>query len=237
MSQSIKQLYGNKLAASDGEIGQVKDFYFDDLGWGVRFLVADTGTWLPGRQVLISPHSLGPCEQVGTTLRVNLTRKQIEQSPSIETRKPVSRQFEEVYYQYYNWPFYWMGGDLWGMSGVPGEGHPANPTPRQSGVMGAPYDKPADAHLRSAQAVGGYQFKTNDGIIGHISDFMMDPKTWAIRHLLVRTGSRLSGKEVEIPVTKINRISYDESTVYADLTGEAVQKSPRHQTPSAILAH
>jgi len=48
MLRSIKQLYGDKLGASDGEIGQVKDFYFDDQNWTVRYLVADTGSWLAG---------------------------------------------------------------------------------------------------------------------------------------------------------------------------------------------
>jgi hypothetical protein len=57
MLRSIKQLYGDKLGASDGEIGHVKDFYFDDQSWVVRYLVADTGNWLSGRQVLISPHA------------------------------------------------------------------------------------------------------------------------------------------------------------------------------------
>jgi hypothetical protein len=75
MFQSIKQLYGAKLGASDGEIGQVKDFYFDDRNWAVRYLVADTGTWLSGRQVLISPHSLDRFDQAGKVLRVNLTRQ------------------------------------------------------------------------------------------------------------------------------------------------------------------
>ena len=78
MLRSIKQLYGDKLGASDGEIGHVKDFYFDDQNWAVRYVVADTGSWLPGRLVLISPHAFGNLDQTGNVLRVNLTRKQIE---------------------------------------------------------------------------------------------------------------------------------------------------------------
>jgi len=59
MRRSVKKLFEDKLGASDGEIGHVKDFYFDDQNWAVRYLVADTGSWMPGRLVLISPHSLG----------------------------------------------------------------------------------------------------------------------------------------------------------------------------------
>jgi hypothetical protein len=36
MMRSIKQLYGDKLGASDGDIGHVKDFYFDDQNWVIR---------------------------------------------------------------------------------------------------------------------------------------------------------------------------------------------------------
>lgn len=116
----MKQLYGNKLGATDGEIGHVKDFYFDDQNWAVRYLVADTGSWLTGRQVLISPHSLGLLDHQVKLLHVKLTRSQIENSPSIETHKPVSRQYEEEYYRYYDWPFYWQGDGIWGgVSGFP----------------------------------------------------------------------------------------------------------------------
>ena len=114
MLRSTKQLHGDKLGATDGEIGHVKDFYFDDQNWAIRYLVVDTGSWLPGRQVLISPHSLGALDSAGKVLSVKLTRKQIEDSPSIDAHKPVSRQWEEEYYRYYGWPFYWQGDGLWG---------------------------------------------------------------------------------------------------------------------------
>ena len=110
MLRIVKELYGAKLGASDGEIGQVKDFYFDDQNWAVRYVVADTGSWLAGRKVLISPHAFGSLHRAGKLLLVNLTRKQIEDSPSIESHKPVSRQYEEEYYRYYGWPYYWQGG-------------------------------------------------------------------------------------------------------------------------------
>src|SRR5271166_7199683 len=101
MLRSIKQLYGEKLRASDGEIGHVNDFYFDDQKWVVRYAVVDTGSWLSGRQVLIAPHAFGNLDQHRSLLLVNLTRQQIEYSPSIESHKPVSRQYEEEYSRYY----------------------------------------------------------------------------------------------------------------------------------------
>ena len=112
MLRSIKQLIGNALGASDGEIGHVKDFYFDDQKWAIRYVVVETGTWLAGRAVLISPHAFGRFHQAEKVLRIRLTRKQIENGPSIDAHKPVSRQYEEEYHRYYGWPYYWQGDAL-----------------------------------------------------------------------------------------------------------------------------
>jgi hypothetical protein len=223
MLQSLKQLYGDKLGASDGEIGHVKDFYFDDQRWAIRYIVVDTGSWLPGRQVLISPHALAAVDQAGKILAVNLTRKQIENSPSIDLHKPVSRQYEEEYYRYYGWPSYWEGDALWGMGGFPIVELPAK---GHFPPVIHPSTTRADAHLRSAQAVNGYHIKASDGITGHVCDFMIDPSNWELCQLVIKTGHRFSGKDVLVPPAQIERISYEESTVFVNLTMEAVEHSP-----------
>jgi hypothetical protein len=236
MLRSVQQLYGDKLGASDGEIGRVKDFYFDDQNWVVRYLVADTGSWLVGRKVLISPYALGHLDQAGKILSVNLTRKQIEDSPSVESHKPVSRQYEEEYYRYYGWPYYWQGDGLWGMSGFPILDLPSKPLPGESPTASGPRPERADAHLRSTQAVNGYHLRTGDRKIGHVCGFMMDDQSWAIGQLVIKTGHRLSGKEVVIPTKNVERISYEESTVFVNLTSEAVEQSPAHQQASVGAA-
>lgn len=218
MLRSIKQFYGDKLGASDGEIGHVKDFYFDDQNWAVRYLIADTGSWLPGRQVLISPHSVGRLQESGNVLLVNLTREQIDNSPSIDLHKPVSRQYEEEYYRYFGWPYYWQGDALWGLSGFPILELPPSALPIEPTVPFSTQLNTADPHLRSTQSVNGYQIRTrSDGVIGHISDFMMDPQTWAIGQLVIKTGHRLSGDVMHIPTKIVDRISYEESTVFVTL--------------------
>ena len=228
MLRSIKQLYGNKLAATDGEIGQVKDVYFDDVHWTVRYVVAETGTWLTSRQVLLSPHALGNIQRSEHHLEVRLTRQQIEKSPSIEWHKPVSRQFEEEYHRYFGWPYYWEGNGLWGgMRSFPILETPGNSSPKEQTTM-AEQKAPPDAHLRSTQAVKGYHLQASDGIIGHIADFLMDPKSWAIKTLVIKTGHRFSGNEVELPTGAIQRISWKDSTVFTSLTGSQVEQSPAH---------
>ncbi len=116
MLSKAKTLKGYKLGSLDGEIGRVKEFYFDDRYWTIRYLVADTGNWLTGRQVLISPYALGAVDNEGQSISIDLTKKQIESSPSLDSDKPVSRQFEDEYYGYYGWPTYWGGPYSWGAS-------------------------------------------------------------------------------------------------------------------------
>ena len=226
MLSSLKLLFGNKLGACDGELGHVKDFYFDDQSWAVRYVVADTGNWLPGRQVLLSPHAFGGLPPDGKSLRVNLLRQQIADSPSIETHKPVSRQYEEAYHRYYGWPYYWEGDGLWGgMRGFPVLAVPPGFSPD---AAAAPVVLPpgrADAHLRSAQAVNGYHLQATDGIVGHVCDFLMDDQSWAIGELVIKVGHRFTGREVRIPTGKVSRISYEESKVYVNLTTGAVEHS------------
>lgn len=229
MLQSIKQLYGNKLGATDGEIGRVNDFYFDDKSRVVRYVVADTGSWLPGRQVLISPLAFGDFHQDGKVLSVNLSKKQIQDGPAMESHKPVSRQYEEEYHRYFGWPFYWEGDGLWGRCEFPILPVPPKALPPKKTVASDRNPEPADAHLRSTRAVSGYHIKASDGIIGHVCDFIMDDKSWAICQLVVKTGHRFTGKEVEIPADKIDRISYEESTVFVNLSMEAVEHSSAHE--------
>lgn len=237
MLQSIKQLIGNKLGATDGDIGHVKDFYFNDHNWTVRYVVADAGNWLVGRQVLLSPHAFGSVYPAGKAMLVKLTRKQIEDSPAIETHKPVSRQFEEDYYRHYGWPYYWEGDGLWGgMRGFPVLDLPPKFAPEQPPAATGPKVDRADAHLRSTQAVNGYHIQATDGIIGHICDYLIDDKSWAIKQLIIKTGNRFTGKEVQVSVSHVTQISYDESKVYVNLTTDAVEKSPVvHLAPNGTL--
>jgi hypothetical protein len=237
MLQSLNKIYGDKLGATDGHIGHVKDFYFDDQSWAVRYLVADTGSWLPGRQVLIAPHAFTGVWRAEKVLVVNLSRHQIEKSPSIESRKPVSRQYEEEFYRYYGFPFYWQGGGLWGMSNNPVVPLPWKPLATGASHANGQTQPRADAHLRSAQAVKGYQLQAKDGTVGHVCDFLMDDQSWVIAQLVIKTGHRFSGKEVQMPTTMVGRIGYEESTVFVNMTKEAVEQSPaHHSSPAAAVA-
>ncbi len=215
MLQNIKSLEGLKLSAQDGEIGHVADFYFDDTSWAIRYLVANTGPWLTGRMVLISPHSLGRPLADDKKFQVNLSRQQIEDSPSISADMPVSRQYEFDYYRYYGWPVYWYGnGGLWGTSTSPAM-LPFSPQEREAAQSRG--DSEAD-HLRSTKAVTGYALQATDGEIGSISGFLVDDESWHVGKLIADTGHWYNGNDILIPTAKIERISYEESKVYVSLS-------------------
>ena len=214
-------LKGYKLRSLDGEIGKVKEFYFDDQYWAIRYLVADTGNWLKGRQVLISPYALGAANKEAQYITVDLTQKQIEDSPALNTDKPVSRQFEESYYRYYGWPVYWVGSSVWGASAYIVRDSEQRMVFSQGG-------KTWDPHLRSTHDVGGHHIQAADGEIGHVEDFVIDDGAWAIRYLIIDTQNWWPGRKVLISPQWIERISWDESKVFINLSCETIKHSPEY---------
>jgi hypothetical protein len=209
------------LDSLNGEIGRVKDFYFDDRHWTVRYLVAETGNWLTGRQVLISPYALVAIISGEEHITVELTKKQIEDSPSLDSDKPVSRQFEEAYYGYYGWPMYWGGPYNWGAYPyIVRDRRNWNPTHN---------GKSWDPHLRSTHDVRGHHIQAADGEIGHVEDFLIDDETWAIRYLIVDTRNWWPGTKVLVSPQWIERVSWNESKVFVNLSRQAISESPEYK--------
>ena len=230
MLQNTKELYGHNFTARDGDIGSVKDFFFDDKRWVIRYMVADTGSWISGRLVLLSPHAFGSLDRNKKTLSVNLTRKQIESSPAIDSRRPVSRQYEIDYYEYYGWPAYWTGGALWGLGGSPLE----VPIPQDLLEAKEQQHHRDDKHLRSAREATGYAIHATDGQIGAVSGLMVDDTSWAIEQISVEAGHWFSGKEILVPTTRVLRISYEDSAVFVDLTKAGIQHTAAHEVVKAV---
>ena len=84
MLHKTSRLKGFHLIASDGEIGHVDDFLVDP-SWKVAYLVVDTSNWVGGKSVLVSPTAIANIDVEKQEIRVRLTRKEIEKSPSIDT--------------------------------------------------------------------------------------------------------------------------------------------------------
>ncbi len=227
MNRSAKSLLGFSIGATDGEIGTVKEFYFDDETWTVRYLVVETGSWLFGRKVLIAPHAVTATDWDNEVLAVNLTKDQVKHSPDIDTERPVSRQQEIELYQYYPWGDYW-GGGLWaGGMGVTGMMMPANQPLETAIHKENDTSHNDDPHLRSTDDVTGYNLKATDGEIGEIEDFII-ANNWMINYVVVDTGNWFPGKKVIISPKWIKNIDWNSTEIIVDATVEQVKNAPEY---------
>lgn len=209
MLRSIKNLGGYTLQATDGEVGKVREFYFDDQTWTVRYLVADTGNWLVGRLVLLSMASLGNPDWERKLFPVNLRKAQVEKSPPIEADEPVSRQMELDLHSYYGWPPYWNASAYIAAARV-----------------NAQQDRAGDPHLRSTREVIGYHIQATDGEIGHVDDFVVDDEVWVIRYMVVDTRNWLPGKKVLVAPLWTSDIDWASRRVSVDLARDTIKSGP-----------
>jgi uncharacterized protein YrrD len=239
MLRSATELQGYAIAATDGDIGHVKDLYFDDHSWVIRYLVVNTGNWLAGKRVLISPIALGKPNWHEKQLPVFITREQVKNGPDIDTDRPVSAQQERDYYGYYGYPYYWGGIGIWGGGYYPGylqAGIRADEYPSDYGVTREHRARAEgeDPHLRSCKEVVGYHIDAIDGEIGHVASMLVDERSWAIRYLVVDTSNWWGGHQVLIAPEWISRVSWDSRQVTVSLTREAVKDSPNYNSTEEL---
>ncbi len=239
MLRSANELEGYAVDATDGVIGHVKDVYFDDKAWVIRYLVVETGGWLSSRKVLVSPIAIGTPNWNQRLLPASVSQEQIRKSPDIDTDKPVSRQHEIEYSTYYDYPYYWGGAGLWGAGMGPGLMLPGSggldsvyPTAGSSEEQHERARRESarhehdDPHLRSCNAVKGYHIHAKDGHIGHVADLLVDEQTWAVRYLVVDTSNWWLGHKVLIAPQWILDTNWADESVTVSMTRQAIQDAP-----------
>lgn len=227
MLHNVKTLQGYTLHSLDGDIGTVKEFYFDDRHWAIRYLIADTGNWLTDRQVLLSPYALTTVNTGARSISTDLTNKQIEDSPSLFSDKPVSRQFEVSFHGYYGYPLYWSGSYLWGYA-------PSIVRNREKWKAAAQDAETWDPNLRSTDDVSGHHIQAADGEIGHVEDFILDDETWVIRYLIIDTRNWWPGKQALVSPHWIERVSWNEAKVFVKLPRETIKQAPEYAGESSL---
>ena len=249
MLRSMNDLEDCVIRATDGIIGQVKDLYFDDKAWVIRYLIVDTGTWLSSRKVLISPIAIGHPDWTGKVLPVSITKEQVKNSPDVDTKKSVTRQHETTYLGYYGYPYYWGGAGLWGagmypgmlMTGYAGAGAPSpivRPEVEEANARAeAARHRDDDPHLRSCKAVTGYHIEATDGDIGHVHGLLVDEDTWAIRYMIVDTSNWWLGHQVLIAPQWIAALSWSDATVSVNVTRQAVKDAPAYDPAVQLDRH
>lgn len=229
MKRNIEKLVGFSMKETDGEIGKVEEFYFDDQNWTIRYLIVRTGNWFAQKKVLISPKVLKQPDWENNEFPVSLTKDQIENSPDIDTDKPVSRQNEEALSSYYTWDSYW-GDDTHG-AGIFG----AMPSDLYESDMVAPPeneeyipDPNASTHLRSTEEVKGYIIHAKDGEVGKVVDYIIDDTNWKIDYLVVECGSWLSSRKVLLSTQRITGVNWENQTVIVTISTDQVKDSPEY---------
>jgi len=230
--QTIGNLKGASIRARDGDISIVEEVYFDDDAWAIRYLVVDAGGWINQRKVLISPCSVRQplgARDTANRIDVSLTRQQVENSPPVDTHRPISRQHERDTLSHYGYPIYWGGAGLWAMGRAPLLMQPMQPTPAEQERSVIENRVPEeDVHLRSSALITGYDIEASDGGIGDVKDFLFDESSREIRYLVVDTGNWWPGKQVLVATRWIDRIDWNESKVYTQLSRAAVKASPEY---------
>jgi hypothetical protein len=230
MLRSMNSLAGYAILATDGEIGKVDDFFFDDQTWGVAYLVVKLGGLLTGRQVLLPPTALGQPDWEKKQFPVAYTMKQVEESPDVDLDKPISRQHEEELFRYFGWTPYWLpAGSALGVLPLT---YPVNPPVMASGD--APPHAEGDPHLQSVKDVTGYGIQATDGKIGHVEDFVVEDANWSIRYMVVDTANWLPGRKVLVALSWIDDINWTEELVRIAFTMQMVKESPEYDPSKPI---
>lgn len=223
MQRSIKSLIGCSIEATDGNIGEVAEFYFEDSTWMIRYLIVETGNWFLNRKVLISPYALLKRDKETCILPVNLSREQIKTSPDVDTDKPVSRQQDLELYGHYAWPAYAGSGFYAGGAEAVMDDAPIIDEKILTEADANDKRSDDDLHLRSTKTITGYHIHAIDGDFGHVSDFIVDDSNWKIMFLVVDSHNWFGGKKYLIETNAVKEIQWDNSKVVLNITKAGIE--------------
>lgn len=230
MLRSTNALEKFTVHASDGDVGKVRDAFFDDERWVVRYLVIETGGWLMGRDVLLSPIAVTRLDWDGRKVHVNLSRQKIEESPGIEAHQPVSRQHEAALFRHYGYPYYWGGPYAWGYAVLPAlaEQQIFDDPQRLEIRKEMEEANKEDRHLRSCNEVADYKIAATDAKLGHVVDFLFDEEDWSIQYLVVDPRDLWPGKHVVIAADHVEHVYWGDKEVVVDVSSKDVERSPKY---------
>jgi hypothetical protein len=239
MLTTASEIKGYAIAASDGDLGKVSDFLFDDSSWLVRWLIVDTSHWITGRKVLLPASALGHPDAAAKKFTVRLTKEQVKSSPDVDSELPVSRQMETNIYDYYGWSPYWgsglyMGGFSGYMGGMVMPASPPMGSRQREEEIARARHTDGDPHLRSVKAVTGYHIHATDGEIGHVNDFLLEDGDWSVRYLVVDTKNWWPGKMVLISPRSAKDIDWSKKLVSLDVDRQKVKDSPAYDESKTV---
>jgi uncharacterized protein YrrD len=195
MFHDLESLIEATVIATDGALGTVRNFLFDDQSWTIRYLVVDVGSWLKRRAVLVAITAVQQPDWNEKRFHVHLTKQQVRDSPDVDTEKPVSRQQEIAMKEHFGWLAYWEHGQFDLLATMPAGRE-------------FPVRAKQDPTLRSVCAVQGYEVWATDSEVGCLESFILDDASWHLGYLSVKTGDWLYSRSVLIPTRWVSSVSW-----------------------------
>lgn len=229
MLRSLKEIIGYELLTFDEPTGKADDFLVDENGWTVRYLVAEMGSWLEKRKVLVSTQVFGRPRWETARLPVNLTKEDLQSSPEFDFDAPFSREQQQKLHAQHGWENYWAS-DFNRPAPVILEAGPQKPERTSQQEMFIE----KNPTLRSVQKLLGYRIEATDGVFGRVEDLIFDDETWVVRYMVVETGNVLSPHKVLIAPLWLDGIDSEEKTVQVGLPQETIRESPEFDPTAPV---
>lgn len=225
------------IHATDGEMGKVKDIYFDDHSWAIRYAQIDTNKWLPTRNVYVSPSSFKGVNVEDELVEVNHTKETIKNSPTIPADSEISTANEESLTEYYGWNRYWRGQNLWGavdrpfVPKIPDQDE-ENAKKRTEMEM----NENRNYVLLNESDTLGMKVHGHDGKMGEVTDLVFDDEYWKIQYLAIKFVKLPAERYYLIDTKHITSVEWTEKDLYVDLKADYLEALTSYETKEDALA-
>jgi hypothetical protein len=224
MLVNTSRIENSKIHATDGAVGKVTTFLFDEEQWVLRYIVAKYGFLFFGGRILLSPISVTGTVGDGEEIRVGLTKGQIKNAPSADLARPISRRKEEQFHRYYQIPVYWGGAGLWGSAMTPMEAGTVTYEPNaEQEPIGAAEE---EYHLRSTNEVEGYRVHATDKEVGTVASFLIEDSTWAVRYLRIDATEEIGNGNLYVSPHWVDEISWIERKISLEMDSTRLSEAP-----------
>ncbi|RYY75266.1 MAG: PRC-barrel domain containing protein [Gammaproteobacteria bacterium] len=226
MMHLLSDLNDFVIDANDGKIGKVKDFYFDDRRWVIRYVVVEINSGIGNRKILLSPSLIKHLNLEEKSIAVDMSVAEISSSTAIDTTFSVS-QYEIDYLSYYGYAFF---GDNKTVENNEDDTNSVEQTSHKADDVFVAIDSVrrmhGDRHLRSCCEIVNYHIQANDGEIGRLKTMLIDDDNWAIQCFVTTTSDLWFGHQVLLKPQAIKDISWGNAKIYVGMTQQQVKEAP-----------
>ena len=219
MISMLADLVGREVHAVDARVGVLKDFWIDLSLRTVRYLVIRTSkSWMNHTDVLIAPEAVCSFHSDHGPVELNLSRRQIEASPKLEDSSYLSRLYESILREHYQWPPFQpvlANGEL----------APWEPFTRQNLWQIGNDDRLTNLY-RFSDVSCARVFCVN-GEKGHMEGFLVRPSSWALTHIVIDLNNWLPSSWVLVDISFLARPPFSKDCIHLELRLEDLRRAPK----------